>query len=277
MGYTLFYCALHRLIHKSFITRAHRARDWRGLWFSGYRSLVWSCTNSAFARLVHNFFGLYAPVICDHPQLRGMSTTLTLCLQFPHSNHHTVEAASWQNHDSSPPQSVIILHSNVCLGLSNPYISSALWRQCKSKNTAHYIPILLRGLGEAMVTNDWCIIYSLWCTSHEHLVLRHPKNILTPNTKYDNRWYIVQPISKHIPTQSLVSLSILSIIFIGWVFFSLESHLTGEPCDCFILSLIVARNYILTCMFCIVWCQQISIWNKQIESSIYLIKQVWFF
>ena len=31
----------------------------------------------------HNFFRLYAPVICDHPQLRGMSRTLTLCLQFP--------------------------------------------------------------------------------------------------------------------------------------------------------------------------------------------------
>ena len=76
----------------------------------------------------------------------------------PHSNHHTVGAASWQNHDSSPRQSVFKLHSNVCLGLSNPYISSALWRQRKSKNAAHYIPILLRGLGEAVVTNDWCIM-----------------------------------------------------------------------------------------------------------------------
>ena len=27
-----------------------------------------------------------------------------------------------------PPQSVIILHCHVCLGLSNPYFSSALWR-----------------------------------------------------------------------------------------------------------------------------------------------------
>ena len=70
-----------------------------------------------------------------------------------------------------------------------------------------------------MDANDWCFIYSLWCTSHEHLVLSHPKNILTPNTKYDIRWYIVQPISKHIPTPSLVSLSYLSIIVIGWVFF----------------------------------------------------------
>ena len=75
----------------------------------------------------------------------------------PHSNHHTAGEASRQNHDSS----VFLLHSNVCLGLSNPYISSAFWRQRKSKNTAHYIPILLRGLGEAVVTNDWCIIYSL--------------------------------------------------------------------------------------------------------------------
>ena len=59
--------------------------------------------------------------------------------------------------------------------------------------------------------------------------------------------------------------------------YSLESHLTVEPCDYFILSLIVARNYVLTCMFCIAWCQQFSIWNKQIESPIYLIKQVRFF
>ena len=178
-----------------------------------------------------------------------------------------------------------------------------------------------------MVNNDWCIIYSLWCTSHLHLVLSHPKNI---------RWYIVQPISKNIPTPSLVSLSDLSIIFIGWAsskifywpfqggtsfvdllcfcsvlcllcfvrvclyvlcghllgkgwplgsrlwcllwvchfpigilgqvwylivsipdlctityFYSLEPHLKGQHCDYFILSLIVARNYVLACMFCI--------------------------
>ena len=55
----------------------------------------------------------------------------------PHNKHHTVGTASWQNHDSSPPQSVIILHCHVCLGLSNPYISSALWRQCKSESTTH--------------------------------------------------------------------------------------------------------------------------------------------
>ena len=56
--------------------------------------------------------------------------------------------------------------------------------------------------------------------------------------------------------------------------FSLESHLMGESCDYFLLSFIIARNSVMACIFCIVWCQQSSIWNKQIESSIYLIKQV---
>ena len=48
----------------------------------------------------------------------------------------------------------------------------------------------------------------------------------------------------------------------------------GEPCDYFLLSIIVARNYILACTFWIVWCQQISVLNKQVENLIYLIKQV---
>ena len=161
-----------------------------GLWFSGYRSMVWPCTNSAFARLMRGYkwllhiisLSLCTSHLWPPPAQRNVEDS-DFVSAVPHSNHHTVGAASWQNHDSSPPQSFFfLLHSNVCLGLSNPYIFSALWRQRKSKNTAHYMPILLRGLGEAVVTNDWCIIYSLWCTSHEHLVLSHPKNI---------RWYIV--------------------------------------------------------------------------------------
>ena len=56
--------------------------------------------------------------------------------------------------------------------------------------------------------------------------------------------------------------------------FSLESHLTGEPRGYFLLSSIISKNYVLACIFCIAWCEQIIIWNKQIESSIYLIKQL---
>ena len=108
-----------------------------------------------------NFFRLYAPVICDHPQLRGMSRTLTLCLQFPIVTTILWGQLAGKTMTVLPRSLFFKLNSNVCLGLSNPYISSALWRQRKSKNTAHYIPILLRGFVEAMVTNDWSIIYSL--------------------------------------------------------------------------------------------------------------------
>ena len=59
---------------------------------------------------------------------------------------------------------------------------------------------------------------------------------LRMNTKYDIRWDIVQPISKHIPTPSLVSLSNLSIIFIGWVFFHLNHTWRVSPVIIFILS-----------------------------------------
>ena len=109
----------------------------------------------------HNLFHLYAPVICDHPPAQMNVEDFDFVSAVAHSNHHTVGATSWHNHECPSPQSVFKLHSNVWLGLSNPYISFALWRQRKSKNTAHYIPILLRGLGEAVATNDWCIIYSL--------------------------------------------------------------------------------------------------------------------
>ena len=79
----------------------------------------------------------------------------------PNGNHRTVGAASWQNHDSSSPQSVIILHSIVCLGLSNPYISSALWRQRKSK-TQHILP---PSCSEALVKQWLQIIGALFIAS----------------------------------------------------------------------------------------------------------------
>ena len=103
------------------------------------------------------FFRLYALVICYYaPAQRPRNVEDSdFVSAVPHSNHHTVGTASWQNHDSSPPQSVIILHCHVCLGLSNPYISLQRIYQAMD------IPVLLKGWGEAVVTNDWGIIYSL--------------------------------------------------------------------------------------------------------------------
>ena len=54
-GITLFDCTLHRLIRKPFVTTAHRARERRELWFPGCGSLVWPCTNSAFAQLGRDY------------------------------------------------------------------------------------------------------------------------------------------------------------------------------------------------------------------------------
>ena len=53
----------------------------------------------------------------------------------------------------------------------------------KSQHICQAIPALLRGLGEAVVTNDWCMIYSLCCTSHENLVLSHLKKYNDPKHK----------------------------------------------------------------------------------------------
>ena len=111
------------------------------------RSAHGPCTNSALARLVRgykwlvhiiSFVFMHKSFVTTPPPAQRNVEDFAFVSAVPHSNHYTAGAASWQNHDSSPLQSVFILHSNVCLGLSNPYISPALWRQRKSK-TQHII------------------------------------------------------------------------------------------------------------------------------------------
>ena len=88
-----------------------------------------------------NFFRLYAPVICDPTPAQRNVEDFDFVSAVPHSNHHTGGGGQLAGKTMTVlPQFVFILHSNVCLGLSNPYISSALWRQRASENTAHYIP-----------------------------------------------------------------------------------------------------------------------------------------
>ena len=108
---TVFDGALQRLLHKSIVTTSHRAVERRGLWFSGYRSLVWPCTNSAFARLVRGykwlvhiiaFVFMHQSFVTPPPPAQRNVEDFDFVSAVPHSNHHTVGAASWQNHDSSP-------------------------------------------------------------------------------------------------------------------------------------------------------------------------------
>ena len=112
------------------------------------------CPASASLQMTggNNLFCLYALDICDHcppPPTQGNVEDFDFKSAVAHSNHNTVGTTSWQNHDSSPLQSVIILHCHGCLCLSNANISSALWRQRKSKITAHLpvCPCPAQGLG----------------------------------------------------------------------------------------------------------------------------------
>ena len=64
----------------------------------------------------HNLFHIYALVICDHSPpspAQGNVEDFDFVSAVPHSNHYTVGTASWQNHDTSPPQSVILLHCSI--------------------------------------------------------------------------------------------------------------------------------------------------------------------
>ena len=83
----------------------------------------------------------------------------------PHSNHHTVETACWQSRTVLPGS--LLLY---CTAMSVYVYQTATFPPHCADNInvktqyiyqAMDIPVLLRGWGEAAVTNDWCFIYSL--------------------------------------------------------------------------------------------------------------------
>ena len=115
----------------------------------------------------HNFFRLYALVICDHAPAQRNVEDFDFVSEAPHSNHHTVRTASWQNHDSSPPPPPSLLLYCTAMFVY-VYQTTTFPPHCgdnEKVKTQHIyqaldIPVLLRGWGEAVVTNDWRIIYS---------------------------------------------------------------------------------------------------------------------
>ena len=166
MGVTSFGCALHRPIHTSFVTTAHRAGEWRSLLFFGCRSLVWPRTYSSFARLEGIIlFCLYALFICDH------------CPP-PHSQGN-VEDFDFKSADQVPvltttlwgqlaDKNMTVLSRSLllyCTAMVAYVFKTPTFplhygdnRKVKSLHICHAIPTLLRGLGEAVVTNNWCMI-----------------------------------------------------------------------------------------------------------------------
>ena len=138
------------------------------------------------------------------PPPRGISRTFILCLQFPIVlNHHTVGSASWQTHDSM----LLYCTAMVAYVYQTPTFLPHYGDNCKSKITAHLpgYSCPAQGLGWSsgykwLVHKLQPMLHFTWKFSSQP----PPKNIMTPGTKYDIRWYIFQPISKYIPTPSLV-------------------------------------------------------------------------
>ena len=130
------------------------------------------------------------------PLPRGMSRTLILFLQFPIVTNTLWGQLAGKTMTVFPRSLLLYCTAMVAYVYQTPTFPPHYGDniKVKSQHICQANPALLRGLGEAVVTNEWCIIYSLWCTSHENLVFSPPppptKNILTPNTKYDIRWCI---------------------------------------------------------------------------------------
>ena len=112
---------------------------------------------------VHNLFLLmHLSFVTTATQPRGMSRTLILCLQLP-----IVTTTLWRQLAGKTMTAVprsLLLHCTVLFvyvyqtSTFPPHYGYNV--KVKSQHICRAIPALLRGLSEAVVTNDWCIIYS---------------------------------------------------------------------------------------------------------------------
>ena len=159
-------------------------------------------------------------------QPRGMSRTVTLCLQFP-----IVTTTLWGQLAGKTmtvlPRSLLLYCTVMFVYVyQTPTFSPHCGGNVKVKTQHIYqdidIPVLLRDWGEAVVTNDWCIIFSLYCTSHENLVLSHPQNYI--DTKHKMSQCMVFPTIRHVrPAKPQISLRIRAVwsepLLVAWVFY----------------------------------------------------------
>ena len=129
-----------------------------------YKQLI--CPAGASLQMTggHNLFRLYALIICDHclPAQRNVGD-IDFVSAVPHSNRHTMGTASWQNMTVLPRNLLLYCTAMVAYVYQTPTFLPHYGDnvKVKSQHICLAIPVLLRGLGEAVVTNDWCIIYSL--------------------------------------------------------------------------------------------------------------------
>ena len=122
----------------------------------------------------HYLFRLYALVICDHchpapPQ--GNVEDFYFVSAIPHK-HHTVGTASWQTMAVLPCSLLLYCTAMVAYVYQTPTFPPHYGDnvEVESQHICQTMSALLRGLSVSVVTNGWCIIYSLWCTTHKNLV-----------------------------------------------------------------------------------------------------------
>ena len=125
---------------------------------------------------MHKSFVTTASPSPPPPPPRGMSRTFILCLQFP-----IVTTTLWGQLAGKTltilPRSLLLYCTAMVAYVYQTPTFPPHYRdnvKVKSQHICQAIPALLRGSSEAVVTNDWCIIKSLCCTSHENLVFSHP-------------------------------------------------------------------------------------------------------
>ena len=111
----------------------------------------------------HNFLRLYALVICDHAPAQRNVEDFDFVSEVPHSNHHTVGKLAGKTMTVHPRS--LLLYCTAMFVYVYQTTFPQHYRDNEKVKTQHIyqamnIPVLLRGCGEAVVTNDWRIIYS---------------------------------------------------------------------------------------------------------------------
>ena len=115
----------------------------------------------------HNLFAflhLSSVTTAPPPPAQGYVEDFDFLSAFPHSNHHTVWRQLAGKTVTVRPRSLLLYCTAMFVYVYqtspfSPHYGDNV--KVKSQHICQAIPALLRGLDEAVVTNDWCIIYGL--------------------------------------------------------------------------------------------------------------------
>ena len=164
-------------MHKSFVITAHRTAGTLIFWLQVpgmtlYLQLIYP--TGALLQMTdgHTLFRLYALVICVHcppppppPPAQGNVEDFDFVSAVPHSYQTNTLWGQLAGKTMTVFPRSLLLYCTAMVAYVyqtptfHPYYGDNI--NLKSQHICQANPALLRGLGEAVVTNEWCIIYSL--------------------------------------------------------------------------------------------------------------------